>query len=297
MSGLVNVARFLLRHPLSQGHQVENFLRFVKWQIGSRLVPGPVAVDFVNGARLLIKPGLTGATGNVYVGLHEFEDMAFVLHMLRPGDLFVDVGANIGSYTTLASAAVGAQSMAFEPGAAAYEWLQRNVDLNRMGSLVDLRQQAVGAKAGTLRMTVGRDAVNHVILEPNGDESSSCNVPVVTLDSALAGKEPSLIKIDVEGFETAVVGGGPATFARPTLRAVLMELNGSGQRYGFDEDALAARMRDWGFDVLCYAPFSRSLSRSDTAGAWGNSLFVRDRPFVESRLRDAPPFAVHGRTI
>ena len=227
MSGLVNVARFLLRHPLSKGHQVENLLRFVRWQIGSRLVPGPVVVDFVNGARLLVKPGLTGATGNVYVGLHEFEDMAFVLHMLRPGDLFVDIGANIGSYTTLASAAVGAQSIAFEPIAAAYEWLRRNVDLNRMGALVDPRQQAVGAEAGTLRMTVGQDAVNHVVLEPNGGESS-CDVPVVTLDGALAGKEPSLIKIDVEGFETAVVSGGPATLARPTLRAVLMELNGSG---------------------------------------------------------------------
>ena len=45
--------------------------------------------------------GMTGATGNVYCGLHEFEDMALVLHALRPRDLFVDVGANVGSYTVL----------------------------------------------------------------------------------------------------------------------------------------------------------------------------------------------------
>jgi hypothetical protein len=36
-------------------------------------------------------------TGNIYCGLHEFADMGFVLHFLRPGDLFVDVGANIAA--------------------------------------------------------------------------------------------------------------------------------------------------------------------------------------------------------
>lgn len=90
-------------------------LRFVKWQIGNRLVLGPVAARFVNDARLFVQKGMTGATGNLYVGLHEFEDMSFVLHGLRPDDLFVDVGANVGSYTVLAGAAVGASCVSFEP--------------------------------------------------------------------------------------------------------------------------------------------------------------------------------------
>ncbi len=64
----------------------EQFLRrFAAWQIGARLVPGPVVCPFANGSWLLARPGMTGATGNVYVGLHEFADMAFVLHVLRGG--------------------------------------------------------------------------------------------------------------------------------------------------------------------------------------------------------------------
>ncbi len=58
---------------------------------------------------------MTGATGNIYAGLHEFDDMAFFLHLLRPEDMFADVGSNIGSYTILASGVVGAKSVAFEP--------------------------------------------------------------------------------------------------------------------------------------------------------------------------------------
>jgi len=42
-------------------------------------------------------------------------DMGFLLHFLRKDDLFLDVGANIGSYTVLAGGAVGAKSISFEP--------------------------------------------------------------------------------------------------------------------------------------------------------------------------------------
>src|SRR5450759_3401797 len=143
--GLVRTVCFIVHHPLSRGRKLANLARFACWQIGARLVPGPVAVHFVNSAQLLASPGLAGATGNVYVGLHEFEDMAFVLHFLRPDDLFVDVGANIGSYTILATAGVGANCIAFEPGPDAWEWLCKNIDLNGVRSRVDVRRQALSS--------------------------------------------------------------------------------------------------------------------------------------------------------
>lgn len=83
--GILNTLSFLLKRPLSQGRKLATLRRFVAWQIGARLVPGPVACPFANDTWLLARPGLSGATGNVYVGLHEFEDMAFVLHILQGG--------------------------------------------------------------------------------------------------------------------------------------------------------------------------------------------------------------------
>ncbi len=75
-------------------------MRYLKWQIGSRLLPGAVHVPFVNDTVLVVTPGMTGATLNIYTGLHEFEDCGFLLHLLRCSDLFVDIGANVGVYTT-----------------------------------------------------------------------------------------------------------------------------------------------------------------------------------------------------
>ena len=200
--GLIGTVSLIAAHPLNRGRRMAGIARYIGWQIGARLVPGPVAVEFVNGALLLARPGPTGAIGNVYVGLHEFNDMAFVLHLLRPGDLFVDAGANIGSYTVLAAAAVGARCMAFEPDPAAFGWLMKNVGLNGVGSRIEARCEALGSAAGTLAFTVGLDAVNHVVA--GGAEApvaTTRTVPVTTLDAALAGRIPMMIKIDVEGYE------------------------------------------------------------------------------------------------
>jgi len=61
---LLNTLSFLLNHPLSQDRKLATLRRFVAWQIGARLVPGPVVCPFANGSWLLARPGLTGRFDN-----------------------------------------------------------------------------------------------------------------------------------------------------------------------------------------------------------------------------------------
>ncbi|HRX63317.1 MAG TPA: hypothetical protein P5260_19180 [Candidatus Competibacter sp.] len=128
--GILNTLSFLLSHPLGQGRKLQILRRYFGWQIGAR--HGWCLVRWSANLPTVVTcwfDRATGATGNVYVGLHEFEDMAFVLHFLRAGKLFVDIGANVGSYTMLATACVKARCIAFEPGANGFAWLERNVRL------------------------------------------------------------------------------------------------------------------------------------------------------------------------
>jgi hypothetical protein len=113
---LFSTLRYILLHPLNKDTKWTALKRYVKWQIGSRLVPGAVLVPFVNDTVLAVSPGMTGATQYVYTGLNDFEDCAFLLHLLRTGDLFVDIGANVGVYTVLAAGVVGTDAIAIEPG-------------------------------------------------------------------------------------------------------------------------------------------------------------------------------------
>lgn len=295
--GILNTLSFLLNHPLSQGRKLATLRRFAAWQIGARLVPGPVACPFANGSWLLARSGMTGATGNVYVGLHEFEDMAFVLHALRGGDLFVDVGANIGSYTVLAAAGAGAHCIAFEPGSAAFTWLMRNIRLNGVAHRVESHRQAVGARSGAMALTTAGDTVNHIVIEPAADIRTE-TVAMTTLDEALVGRAPLVLKIDVEGFETEVLKGAAQTLNNPMLRCVLLELNGSGRRYGYNDDDIRRQLIASGFEECVYQPFTRQLlSRNADQPPSANALFVRDQAFVAARLRDAPPIEVNGWRI
>lgn len=281
--------RFIVDHPLNARHKGLAVSRFLRWQVGSRLLPGAVAVPFVDGTVLLAQPGMEGATGNIYCGLHEFPDMSFVLHALRPGDLFVDVGANVGSYTVLAAGACGADVISCEPIPAAYRHLQLNIHINELDDRVRALRVGVGSATGLLRFTSTFDSMNHVVTGAQESQSPTVQVEVTSLDELLEAEDPYLLKIDVEGYETEVVDGASQTLARPNLAAVVMELNGSGGRFGFDESDLHRTMLEFGFDPYTYDPFSRTLLKAATPTYQaGNVLYVRKAESVRTRLRDAP---------
>lgn len=291
--------KFIWKHPLSSQQRVKALADYARWQLGSRLVPGSVAAPFVNDTRLLVRPGMTGATGNVYTGLHEFEDMAFVLHAMRADDLMLDVGANVGSYTVLAGGAVGARCVTFEPVPFTFQGLTDNVLINGLSERVTLHNCGVGRAEGRLRFTADSDMANHVV--PDGEDYSGpvVEVPIRPLGELVDVEQdaPFLIKVDVEGFEAEVIAGGGAVFSAPTTQAVLLELIGHGNRYGHDDGAIHQQMLEWGYVPCAYAPWDRRVLRLTARAPKGNTLYLRDVRLIEARVAAAPEFVVKGMRI
>ena len=92
---------------------------------------------------------MRGATGNLYCGLHDFSEMGFLLHCLRPGDVFVDVGANVGLYSIYAAKKKNLQVIAFEPSVFNLELLARNLFLNDLQDHVTIAPFALSDGLGT----------------------------------------------------------------------------------------------------------------------------------------------------
>lgn len=289
--GILNTLGFIVNHPLNETRKMASIIRFARWQIGSRLVDAPVAKCFVDRTRLLVSRGMPGATLNIYGGLHEFEDMAFVLHALREQDGFVDVGANIGSYTVLAGGAVGARCISIEPLPGTYSYLMDNINLNGIGDRVSALNIGVGNESGVLRFTSGLDAVNHVLAESE-QGNGSIEIKIERLDDVLSNFEPAIIKIDVEGFETNVIAGAEKILSRDSLFGVIME-NSSENRYGFDEQALHKRMLEYGFKTFLYHPFIRELeSLGGINHLSGNTLYLRNLEEVSRRLKHSEQYLI-----
>jgi FkbM family methyltransferase len=237
---------------------------------------------------------MAGATGNVYCGLHEFEDMTFVLHLLRPGDLFVDVGANVGSYTVLAARVTGAHCIAIEPLPATFAHLEDNLRINCITHLTCALNVGLGLASGRLPFTSSFDTANHVSVDR---DERVVEMEVRTLDDVVGDRVPSLIKIDVEGFETQVLAGGARTLRHPDLIGVILELNRSGARYGHSDEQIIATMNMYGFEMYRYMPLKRTLERSGSVSSRGNALFMKRADVARQRVTSAPGFLIHGRQI
>ena len=221
--------------------------------------------------------------GNLYTGLHEFAEMAFVLHLLRPGDCFVDVGANMGSYTLLASGVCGAYTYSFEPHPDTFQRLVANIQLNQLRTHCHAHRAALGAYTGTayLRQSA-RDTQHHIASTPSAD---TLEVRIHALDEVVP-PPCQLLKIDVGGFEYAVLQGAQQHLQNPELLAVLVELNGQGQRYQHSDQAVHDRLLEAGFQAYRYDPFKRTLERME--GFEGqNTLYVRDVARVRERVETA----------
>jgi len=292
VNSLLKIIRFIWRHPLASRNRPLAFKRFLFWQIGQQLRPRPVTCPFVDDSVLVVEKGMAGATGNIYTGLLEFEDMGFLLHVLRPEDVFADVGANVGVYTILAARNAGARVISFEPIPSTFRRLQRNVQANKVSDRVDLKCFGVGDKAETLRFTEAMDAVNHVLGENESAGSHAViEVPVRTLDELLDGRQPVVFKIDVEGFEWPALQGAGKLLASQSLRAIIIELNGCGSRYGYNDETIHSLLVGHGFSPYTYEPFSRKLKKLDTYGNL-NTIYIRDLDWTARRLEEARKYRI-----
>jgi FkbM family methyltransferase len=287
------VAKQLMANPMNaRSGRTAAVLRFLRYQFAVRLMPSGVVLPFVNGSVLFAQRGSTGVTGNWYGGLHEVDEMGFVLHALRPGDLFVDVGANAGSYTVLAAKGVGAEVIAIEPIPNTFARLTRNVALNGVDASVTCFEGGVSDGPAVIHFTADRDTMNHVAQA--GEAGPTVGVQVVTLDDLVGSRRPAVVKIDVEGHELPVLRGADQTLSSSTLLGVVMETNGSGAPYGVSDQMLVDAMARHGFQPFGYEPFSRTLIKPGEAN---NTIFVRDRAAVEAICKAAPRYTLCNGTI
>jgi FkbM family methyltransferase len=139
--------------------------------------------------------------------------------LVQPGDRCVDVGANVGVHTIRLARLAGrdGEVIAIEPDPEVMRRTRRNVTLNELEN-VRLIGAAAGEEAGHLELyrpsPQDTNRARASLLHHPYLTGATTTVPVVTLDAVCDGAPVALIKIDVEGHESAVVRGAAGTIAR-----------------------------------------------------------------------------------
>ena len=180
-----------------------------------------------------------------------------ITRLLRPGDVFVDIGANIGYYSLLAARCVGPEGrvLAFEPLPDNVEQLVHNMLDNDVRNLL-LYSVALGQHLGTMTLFSGAyGSVAQSSVRPVSGRSypvSCCPLDAVVGPDLL--ERVRLVKIDVEGAELHVLGGMRALLSRSDPPVVICELTDRYLReVGHSAAELIDHVRGYGYEVYLTA--------------------------------------------
>ena len=168
----------------------------------------------------------SGVSGLFYTGLLEASEIICAWHLLRPNDIFFDIGANQGSWG-LILCAKKIYCHEFEPSSETFQLLKKQISFNEnFKDYLIPHKLAVSNKNGSIDFTVGRGQNNQIKSDfsINNLEASYERVKVSTLD-CLAEKYgyPNIIKIDTEGFTNEVLEEGKEVLKHKSLKALFIE--------------------------------------------------------------------------
>ena len=289
--------RSLVQRAQSQVERIRRRRRETRWREMSASTP--YVRHPLRPGVFLDLPTKSDLSRFVYVDDLEATERRLLHCLLRPGDVFVDVGANFGLYTVEASALVGPSGavLAFEPAANAYDDLRHNIAIGDLDN-VDARQIALSHSEGPAILKVsrdGRDAWNTLGESLHGSAHELESITTTTLDTILATQvpplRPTMVKIDVEGWEHQVLKGAEKLLDRDDAPVLQVEfapayfvanrldiavLRDEITRYGYSlfhpTGVRSMRPHRHGFDEL-----SGNLYAAKEAGPW----FSRLQPLLE----------------
>lgn len=275
-------------------------LRRVYWKVEPLLRPGTVDID---GLRFHVHQQDGVVSDHLLTrGTYEPFETALLARLLQPGDVFLDIGANIGYHTLRAARIVGAAGhvISVEPARDNLHLLQKNIAENGLSNVTVL-PVAAGRAAG--RLSLYEDEENKGDHRSYAIEGrSSYEVGVVALDDELEklSLRPRIVKMDIQGFEYYAIEGLERTLRSADTLLLVTEYWTKGLRSaGADPAAYIALLQDLGlalYEVDEWQQTVTPLLDEQMVGTLTsnerctNLLGVKglDRDYLETAIRSLP---------
>ena len=217
----------------------------------------PVLRGPLRGARFVLG-SLAGEGGgaSVYWNMVEVEQTEALLNEMQAGQIFYDIGANVGYYTVLSSRLAGfdGRVVAVEPVMRNLIYLKKHIELNKASNVI-VFPVACSDKASIVSFVEGdncaRGRIANLRQEREPSDRQITYVPTLTVDEIVekTGLIPQVMKIDVEGAELLVLKGASKLLMEGDVKIFLSTHSEEAKRGC--QDLLAA----WGYS---FVPFDRS---------------------------------------
>ena len=260
---IVLIFNYLLKRNIGRAKILKIVKNFTVLQIKKNLSKKPFVFETCSKSFAFVQKGIDSASisGLFYYGLNEFNEVLFAWHILRPDDIFFDIGANQGSWgLILCPKKIICHQ--FEPSTETFEILKKQISLNeRFKDYLIPHKKAISNKNSTVNFTKDFFTSNQIIDKKTKNKDINFEkVKSITLNSASEKYGmPTLIKIDVEGFNDQVLEKGNKVLENPTLKALIIEtfrrIEYKKKSFMEFEELLAS----YGFYPYSYNPIMRTI--------------------------------------
>jgi FkbM family methyltransferase len=289
LSDLTTLVGHITHHPNNRGRRLPALGRLAYWQVRKRLLHSSMIVAVEGRRRFKVVPDSRFSSLVFYNRLPDWDEMNFLLRVLRPRDGFLDIGANVGFYTILASTATEGPLVAIEASPRNVAVLHDQIRLNGIGH-VKVLELAVGDVDGELPFD-GADRETGGLIEPSSESPLAIRVPCRRLDGLLDDAfldRCLLAKIDIEGNEVAALRGASRILADRRIPCWIFELSSENLRgRGSSEADLIGLFESNGYEILYWDEDRDRLGTRGDADDVGRSNYLAccDRRRIDDRLR------------
>lgn len=291
---ILNINGKIIGHPIVSKNRYSAWFNYLILYIKAKILGLRSIYCWINKLKIIIDIEDWYFARNVYLKINEFNESCFTVHFLKEKDIFVDIGANVGHYTLLASGISGCRTIAIEPIPLTFKKLKQNISLNNLNSKTTLYNIGLGSTEGKLFFNVvENNALSHVSSE---NYSDGIEIPSTTLSSLLVKIKPKMLKIDVEGYEYEVLKGANNLLREPSLEVLIIEINEHGTRYGVSEEVTMRYIESFGFKPFAYLPFKRTLKAITIPNRKSeNIIYLKNENAVRMQLLKGQKIIINSR--
>lgn len=221
----------------------------------------PQPARMKSGIRLFVRPNDHLSRWFRYFGRYERETSQLLREFARPGEVFLDVGANLGMHSLGVAKDLGCHVAAFEPSPPTADCLEKSVAENELGHLVRVFRVAISDEEGSAELVEPEHHVGQAALEAPTEgfrEGNRYEVPVARLDTygefqeyiRALGARVGLLKMDIEGAEERALRG-MESLLRQHRPAIVMEIyDGNLNGFGSSREAIFEFLADLGYELV-----------------------------------------------
>ena len=282
----MNSLSSLFKAPYNKKYPLFALTRFIYWKLIRVLKLKEVKYNLWNNRKILLNYDSFQSMWIMYNYYVDWEEFNLISRFLQPGDEVFDVGANMGFYTVWMSKFIGDGKIhSFEPDSKNYERLQKNISLNNLA--VFANKKAASNTDGIVGFTSGLDGENHIV---DGGSKNAVMIKSQKIDTYVKDKNIGAIaymKIDVEGFEYAVLKGAETMLLKKGIDIIQFEINQTITNSGKSINDLLQLIHYYEYTLCSYDVNKNQLKKEIFSEKRENYFAVKNLYEINIKLKTA----------